>query len=91
VNKNQDDCMKVNEALYMSMRRWSLKCATQFRFAIPNKVIEHVLLEFPKLAKQRKELMDEIRKVCLEVNKLKDSEIRKEIDEIFFEDTVIKG
>lgn len=82
--------MKVSEAMYICMRKCALNCALKYRFAIPNKIIDEVLEQFPKLGKDRKELMDEIRKVCIEVNKLKDNEIRLELEKNFFEDTIIK-
>ena len=81
--------MEVDEALYLSMRRWAIKCAHRYRFAVPNKVIVDVLKEFPRLEDERGELMDEVRKVCTEVNKMKDTQIAKEIEEKNSGDTII--
>ena len=81
--------MKVDEALYLSMRRWALKCAHKIRFAVPKEVIVGVLKEFPKLEDDRGELMEEVRKVCTEVNKLKDTEIAAELERNSGDETVI--
>ena len=73
--------MEVDEALYIRMRKWALKCAHKYKFAIPNKVIARILREFPQLEDEKKELMDEVRKVCTEVNKMKDAEIASELEQ----------
>lgn len=81
--------MEVENPLRLRMRRWALACAKRYRFAIPNKVIVDVLREFPHLAEERADLMEEIRTVCMEVNKLKDSQIEKELEQISLDDTAI--
>ena len=81
--------MEIDKAAYRCIRREALKCAHKFRFAIPNKVIANVLLEFPHLAQETGELMDEVRKICMEVNKMKDSQIAKELEKNQTDDTII--
>jgi len=81
--------MEIDKAMHAKMRRAALQCVHRFRFAIPNKVIVDVLREFPHLAEEKGDLMDEVRKICMEVNKLKDSQIRKELEENNLDDTII--
>ncbi|MFH0927031.1 MAG: hypothetical protein V1822_00445 [Candidatus Micrarchaeota archaeon] len=81
--------MENDEALRASIRKWAVKCAKQYRFAIPNKVIVNVLKEFPHLQDEGGELMDLVREVCTEVNKMGDKEILREARKIDAGDTTV--
>jgi len=72
-----------------NIRKWALKCAHEVRFAIPAKVIVNVLREYPALVDEKGELMNIVREVCTEVNKLKDKQIEKEMHKYTYEETTI--
>lgn len=81
--------MESDEALKTSIRRWALKCAHKYRFAIPNKVIVNVLREFPMLEDEKGDLMENVRDICTEVNKMKDTDIARELHENSADETLI--
>ncbi|MFH1306978.1 MAG: hypothetical protein ABIH83_04990 [Candidatus Micrarchaeota archaeon] len=81
--------MEEDEALKICIRKWALKCAHTHKIAIPAKIIGNVLREFPHYKERRKELIKLMRGICIKVNKMKDKDIRKEMERHSFEETIV--
>ncbi len=81
--------MEVEEAVEVSIRKWALDCAKKHKIAIPAKVMPHILKEFPQYAPHKKELMENVREICTQVNAMKDKQIRDEYEKHTFEGTTI--
>ena len=82
-------CMEIEEAVEVSIKKWALDCAKRHKIAVPAKVMPQVIREFPQYAPHKKELMENVRDICTQVNSMKDKEIREEHEKSTFEGTTI--
>lgn len=83
--------MEFEKAVLLSIRKWALSCAHNYKIAIPIKAVEPVLKEFPQHAEHKKELIAVAREICTEINLMKDHQIRDELHKHSSNETVVFG
>jgi hypothetical protein len=83
--------MEFEQAVLISLKKWALKCAHNYKIAIPIKAVEPVLKEFPQHMEHRKELIAIARDICTEINLMKDHQIRAELEKHTSNETTVLG